>query len=203
MTQYFDPLDYDNLGASISRALDDQPVVGLRDLEVFDGAGVYALYYTGAHPAYLPLAEANRRTPGTWAIYIGKAEAENARKGDPAQAVKPVGDKLFKRIRNHRASIEQATNLSLDDFQVRALAIAPTWIPLAEVVAIRMHNPVWNVLVDGLGNHNPGSGRANGMRPRWDTVHPGRSWAEHLPARPESAADIAQEALGYLKARAR
>ncbi|RKW69932.1 Eco29kI family restriction endonuclease [Galactobacter caseinivorans] len=201
MTDYFDPLDYENLGASIARALDEQPVQDLGSIPRFEGAGVYALYYTGNHAAYSPLAEANREVPGSWAIYIGKAETENARKGDPRQASKPVGAKLYDRIGNHRKSILQATNLEVTDFQVRALAISPTWIPLAEVVAIRIHRPVWNVIVDGLGNHNPGKGREKGVRPRWDTVHPGRTWAHKFEERRETAADIQQDALQYLHAR--
>lgn len=198
MTKHFDPLDYDNLGASIARALDESAVIPLKDLRKFDGAGIYALYYTGDHPAYRLLADANVARTGTWAIYIGKADAESARKGDPEQANKPVGTKLFTRMRNHLASIESAENLNVDDFQFRALAVAPTWIPLAEVIAIRMHNPVWNVLVDGLGNHDPGSGRYKGMRPRWDTIHPGRAWAPKLEKRPESALDIQQDIIQYL-----
>lgn len=199
MTKHFDPLDYDNLGASIARALDERPVESLDGLARFDGAGIYALYYTGGHSAYAELATENQSVPGSWAIYIGKADAENARKGDPDQANKPVGAKLFSRIGKHRKSIEEATNLDPADFQVRALTVAPTWIPLAEVVAIRIHNPVWNVIVDGLGNHDPGSGRYKGVRPRWDTLHPGRAWAPKLPARQESAADIEQDVVQYLR----
>lgn len=199
MTKHFDPLDYDNLGASIARALDERPVEPLDGLARFDGAGIYALYYTGDYPAYADLAAENKAEPGSWALYIGKADAENARKGDPEQANKPVGAKLFNRIGKHRSSIDAATNLDVADFQVRALAVAPTWVPLAEVVAIRLHNPVWNVIVDGLGNHDPGAGRYKGMRPRWDTLHPGRAWAPKLAARPESPADIEQEVTQYLR----
>ncbi|EPD31497.1 Eco29kI family restriction endonuclease [Gleimia europaea] len=201
MVDYFDPLSYENLGASIARALEERPIMSLAHIEPFDGAGIYALYYTGSHVAYEPLSRQNSLVAGTWAIYIGKAEAENARKGDPDQAHLAVGPKLFNRIRGHKRSIEAATNLDVRDFQVRALTIAPTWIPLAEVVAIRLHNPVWNVIVDGLGNHDPGSGRYAGMRPRWDTIHPGRKWADKLQARTESASDIEQEAIEYLRSR--
>lgn len=128
MTDYFDPLSYENLGASIAHALEDSPVVPLPELEVFDGAGIYALYYTGPHPAYRQLAEHNLGAAGTWAIYIGKAEAENARKGDPAQAHLAVGPKLYRHIMNHQKSIAAASNLRIEDFQVRALAVAPTWM---------------------------------------------------------------------------
>lgn len=201
MTEYFDPLDYDNLGASIARALEDRPVVPLPELEPFDGAGIYALYYTGDHKAYNQVAFLNRQVPGTRALYIGKAETENARKGDPQQAHRPVGTKLFDRVKKHKRSIDAAENLSSNDFQVRVLAVAPTWIPLAEVVAIRMHNPVWNVLVDGLGNNDPGRGRYAGMRPRWDTLHPGRAWADRLTDRNENADDIIQDIQQYFSSR--
>ncbi|WP_018119379.1 Eco29kI family restriction endonuclease [Corynebacterium mastitidis] len=195
----FDPLSYDNLGASIARALDDEPVVPLTEIQRFDGAGIYALYYTGDFPAYELLAERNREQPGSWALYIGKAEAENARKGEANQATVTVGTKLFNRVRNHRSSIDAAQNLNAEDFHVRMLAVAPTWIPLAEVVAIRLHRPVWNAIVDGLGNHNPGKGRKDMMRPRWDTLHPGRGWAEKLADRGETAGDIEQDVRRYLR----
>lgn len=196
----FDPLSYENLGESISRALDEQPIEPLSGLKRFDGAGVYALYYTGDFEGYVPLANANRNEPGSWAIYIGKAEAESARKGDPNQTNTIDGPKLFNRIKNHLRSIDQAVNLDPEDFQVRALVVAPTWVPLAEAVAIRLHHPIWNVLVDGLGNHAPGSGRGKGKRPRWDTLHPGRPWADELPDRGETAAEIKLEALHALEA---
>lgn len=199
MINHFDPLDYENLGASIARALEDRPVEPLSNLEMFDGAGIYALYYEGDHPAYAPLAEVNRIEPGAWAIYIGKAEIENSRKGDPNEAHKPVGAKLANRIKNHQKSIELAQNLKIEDFKFRALTVAPTWVPLAEVIAIRKHRPVWNTIVEGLGNHDPGKGRYGGMRPRWDTLHPGRGWAERLTERKENSDDIIQEALNHLR----
>ncbi|MDN8577941.1 Eco29kI family restriction endonuclease [Corynebacterium sanguinis] len=195
----FDPLDYENLGASISRALDEQPVQRLDELETFDGAGVYALYYVGDFPAYAQLSEVNRELPGNWAIYIGKAEAENARKGEPNQAFLQVGPKLYNRIKTHRKSIEQSSNLDVGDFLFRALPVAPTWVPLAEVISIRMHQPVWNKIVDGLGNHDPGKGRRDGMRPRWDTLHPGRPWAEKLAERKESTETIMSEIETFLR----
>ncbi|MBA3946362.1 MAG: Eco29kI family restriction endonuclease, partial [Herpetosiphonaceae bacterium] len=40
---------------------------------------------------------------------------------------------------------------------------------------------VWNVVADGFGNNDPGSGREKGRRSMWDTIHPGRRWATALP----------------------
>ncbi len=203
MTSIFDPLSYENLGASISRALDDQPLVRLDEVSSFDGVGIYALYYVGGFPAYRLLSEANQQTPGSWAIYVGKAEAENARKGDPNQASSLDGPKLYNRIMQHKRSIQSAQNLDSSHFMVRFLTIAPTWVSLAEVIAIRMHKPLWNSIIDGLGNHDPGAGRRQGMRPRWDTLHPGRTWADTLQPRTETADDIMQDAISYLERRER
>ncbi|MDR0670086.1 MAG: Eco29kI family restriction endonuclease [Treponema sp.] len=39
---------------------------------------------------------------------------------------------------------------------------------------------LWNIVVDGFGNHDPGSGRYNQQISSWDTIHPGRNWAKKL-----------------------
>ncbi|ADG97819.1 Restriction endonuclease, type II, Eco29kI [Segniliparus rotundus DSM 44985] len=196
--QAFDPLSYENLGASITRAMDEQPVQSLVGMARFDGAGVYALYYTGGFAPYDKLAQQNRSHPGSWALYVGKAEAETRRKGDPNQTAVLDGPKLFHRIAHHRASIEKTGNLDPDDFQVRFLVLAPTWVPLAEQVGIRIHRPLWNVVVDGFGNHDPGSGRKEGTRSRWDTLHPGREWAAKLRPRLESETRINEDIVQHL-----
>jgi hypothetical protein len=74
-------------------------------------------------------------------------------------------------------------------------------VPLGESAVIRQHRPVWNVIVDGFGNHDPGSGRGKGVRSRWDTLHPGRSWADKYPQRKETASHIVQEIREYLRSR--
>lgn len=199
MSNFFDPLSYENLGASIARALDDQPLELLREFPVFDGAGIYALYYSGDFPAYECMAKINQRKPGAWAIYIGKADADSTRKGNPLAAPQEVGRKLYNRLSKHRQSIEQAENLEVNDFFIRRLVISPTWVPLAESIALRLHHPLWNTLLDGLGNHDPGSGRYQGMKPKWDHVHPGRPWANRLQkARPETPKELADSAARYL-----
>lgn len=195
----FDPLSYENLGASVARALDDQPVFPLSELSQFDGAGVYMLFYSGDFEPYARLSEHNRETPGSWPIYIGKAEAEKSRKGDPNQRDVLDGPKLFKRMNEHRRSIVQAENLDIEDFSCKSLVVAPAWVQLAEIIAIRMHQPLWNSLLDGFGNHAPGSGRASMVRPRWDTLHPGRSWASVLGERAETVDDVIVDVEGYLE----
>jgi hypothetical protein len=56
----------------------------------------------------------------------------------------------------------------------------PVWITLAERFTIDHYKPVWNRCLDGFGDNNPGSGRYNGERSWWDTLHPGRAWADNL-----------------------
>jgi hypothetical protein len=53
---------------------------------------------------------------------------------------------------------------------------------LGESLLIQRHRPVWNSVIDGFGNHDPGAGRRKGAMPSWDTLHPGRSWADKCAA---------------------
>jgi hypothetical protein len=50
------------------------------------------------------------------------------------------------------------------------------------------------LVVDGFGNHDPGTGRRNMKRPRWDILHPGRSWAGRL-----QPAETAKQVIAKLK----
>ena len=195
----FNPLDKMNLAASIEQALSCSEPYPLKGLEKFNGAGIYSLYYTGSFPAYEPLARSNRGNMNA-PIYVGKADAKGKRKGGFLEDAM-AGTTLWKRLSDHAASIESATNLDIDDFMCRFLVVDDLWISLGESLLISKHAPVWNALVDGFGNHNPGKGRLSGMRPRWDTLHPGRAWAEQLPENPTTAEKISIEVLQYLAER--
>lgn len=48
-------------------------------------------------------------------------------------------------------------------------------------------------MIDGFGNHDPGGGRYEGLQPRWDVLHPGRSWAAKCKPRQETAKGISTE----------
>jgi hypothetical protein len=58
--------------------------------------------------------------------------------------------------------------------------VVPVWITLAERFLIDHYLPVWNRCLEGFGDHDPGRGRYQGERSWWDTLHPGRSWADKL-----------------------
>lgn len=99
---------------------------------------------------------------------------------------------LFRRLKDHTKSISQATNLSLVETKCRYLVVVPVWISLAEQFLLNHFRPLWNTVIDGFGNHDPGRGRRNSARPRWDILHPGREWASRL-AITEDRAKILEE----------
>ncbi|MEO6500861.1 MAG: Eco29kI family restriction endonuclease [Jatrophihabitantaceae bacterium] len=207
MTAPYNPLALDNLAASIGAALlvtDPSPLDSIANLR-FPGAGIYALYYVGGFEPYQLMTRAN--IDGEWRqpIYVGKAVPKGARKGlvKPAQVMaRPVESvSLASRLKQHRTSVVAAENLNIEDFWCRWLVIEPIWIPLGESLLINDYMPVWNTVVDGFGNHDPGAGRRVGMRSRWDVLHPGRSYVVRLGLRVETADHISQEAAEYLRAR--
>lgn len=91
-----------------------------------------------------------------------------------------------------------ASNLDIKDFSCRFLVVDDIWISLAESLLIERFQPVWNRVLDGLGNHDPGKGRYNGMMPQWDCLHPGRKWAERLQPCPNTAEQLEQRVVEYL-----
>lgn len=192
----FNPLDKTNLGASVADALLARPALPLGDLPPFHGAGVYALYYTGKFKPYEPLAQRNRSERFGAPIYVGKAVPAGSRKGGVLDA-RP-GKVLFNRLAEHAESLCLASNLDIKDFFCRFLVVDDIWIPLGESLLIARHSPLWNSLIDGFGNHDPGSGRHAGMRPRWDVIHPGRPWAARCRDRDESAKDIERDVASFL-----
>lgn len=192
----FNPLDKKHLGESVGQAMLKRPIVPLADLSEFRGAGIYAIYYSGAFPAYEALSSlsAEKNWPP---IYVGKAVPPGARKGLVSTSTK--GSPLFKRLIEHKKSIEAAANLALEDFHCRFLVVDDIWIPLGESLLIAKFGPLWNQVIDGFGNHDPGAGRYNGLVPRWDVLHPGRAWAEKLKARAETALQIETEIINHLE----
>lgn len=174
----FNPLDKKNLGESVAEALLLQPVHELPPAP-FIGAGIYAIYYTGGFPDYVEIAKKNRKDKYGWPIYVGKAVPAGARKGGFGLDG-DSGQVLYRRLVEHATSIQQAENLDIKDFACRYLVVDDIWIPLAESMLIEMFSPLWNQVIEGFGNHDPGSGRYNQQKSPWDVLHPGRPWASRL-----------------------
>lgn len=193
----YNPLDKRNLGASVAEALLGRKARPLKGLPSFYGAGIYAIYYSGAFPAYRRISEQNKGEAPIMPIYVGKAIPAGGRKG----TVAPEGTKsraLLLRLREHAESVGATENLRLEDFLCRFLVVDDIWIPLGESLLIAKFAPIWNTLIDGFGNHDPGGGRYKGMRPKWDVLHPGRGWAEKCQPRLETAKQIAREIEAHL-----
>lgn len=202
MTEVYNPLDKMNLGKSVADALLARPVEPLDAVAPFEGAGIYVLYYRGSHPAYATIARANAEA-ANWPIYIGKAIPSGGRKGASLSA-SARGTSLYKRLTEHRESIRDveagSATLRVADFEVRHLIVDDIWIPLGESLLIASFRPVWNIALDGFGNHNPGAGRYSGLRPLWDHLHPGRAWAERCAQRSETLEEVAAKITDFLEA---
>ena len=196
----FNPLDKKNLGASVAEALLRSAVHPLGKLPNFEGAGVYAIYYCGTFPAYSKLSESNR-VEKTVPIYVGKAVPAGARKGGGVGGASSTGKALVGRLKDHAKSIDAVNDLDIKHFFCRYLVVDDIWIPLGESLLIARFSPLWNTLVDGFGNHTPGKGRFEGMRPRWDVLHPGRAWADKCAERSETFEDIVRDVETYLRER--
>lgn len=195
----FNPLDKKNLGASVAEALVSQPVHALGSLKSFMGTGIYAIYYHGNFEAYGVISEPNKKNKAepVIPIYVGKAVPQGARKGKVM--VDPTRSKaLFSRLTEHAESVQATNTLSIDDFSCRYLVVDEIWIPLGESLMITKFSPLWNLFVEGFGNHDPGKGRYEGLRPRWDLIHPGRGWAEKCKARPETPEEVLRDIRTHL-----
>lgn len=198
----FNPLNRENLAASVAEALLESDPKPLGDLAPFFGVGIYAIYYTGDFPAYDWISRSNR--DGQWLapIYVGKAVPKGARKGNPLRQAGANQRELSGRLKEHADSIRVATStLRIEDFHARYLVVEDIWIPLAEALMITHFAPIWNNPVEGFGNHDPGAGRYEGLRPRWDVLHPGRPWAVKCRERSEIQSTIASEVSAILAAR--
>lgn len=192
----FNPLDKKNLGASVAEALLAGEIHPLGSVPDFLGAGIYVIYYSGPFSAYDELARRNKDAKPTAPIYVGKAVPAGARKGGGTDV---LGKPLFSRLSEHAESIKMVSNLAIGDFSCRYLVVDDIWIPLGESLLIARYSPVWNVLLDGFGNHDPGSGRYNGLCPRWDVLHPGRAWAAKCRPRSERDIDISRDVETFLR----
>ena len=191
----YNPLDKRHLGESVCEALLRRPVQQLPPEGRVVGAGGYAIYYAGSFPLYSAIAARNREQRWEAPIYVGKAIPPGGRKGGVGVADSPV---LSGRLQEHAESVRQATNLDLADFACRFLIVDDIWIPLGESLLIQQFEPVWNIALDGFGNHDPGSGRHKQQRSPWDVLHPGRPWAERLQPNRRSLDEIVREVGSFI-----
>ncbi len=150
---------------------DKQPLTSLADTRA-PGAGVYAIYYHGEdHKAYAPVS--CTETP----IYVGKADPD-----EPfADSAERQGFALHNRLKEHARSIARASNLSMADFYFRSAVVQSGMQAAVEAFMIQLFKPIWNKEMKvcyGIGKHGDSAETRKNKRSPWDTMHPGRSWAD-------------------------
>jgi len=187
---FFDPTEPRLIGHFVALALIAQDRRPLANVSKSYGSGVYAIYYTGDADIYAPIS--GTETP----IYVGKA--------DPPAHAKSVTEQLTKltdRLAEHRKNIDKVAGIELADFECRALAVQSGYQASAEIHLIRLFEPIWNNesrILFGLGKHGDASTtRANNKSP-WDTIHPGRAWAQRSPEA-KTIAEISAEVAAHFE----
>lgn len=162
------------------RFFNGTPVIALPPPDKFHGTGVYAIYYIGGSDLYQPVSERNRME-FSMPIYVGKAVPQGWRQSRVVNKAEKKTYELYRRLREHNRSVQQVANLEEEDFMCRFMILEnaeSNLIGTVEAALIRYYRPIWNSLIDGFGNHDPGKGRYNQAKSDWDVIHPGRSWAE-------------------------
>jgi hypothetical protein len=164
----------------------------------FIGGGVYALYYLGEYELYSPLSKLNHEDC-KYPIYVGKTVPPGWRTGRVSSSTTPD---LHQRLREHNRSLEQVENLKVDEFQCRFMILNDVESDLVvpvEASLIRQYRPLWNMVVDGFGNHDPGKGRYNQAKSEWDILHHGRLWADRLTGAAPDMEEIISKVKTYLR----
>jgi hypothetical protein len=192
----FDPLSVENVGVTLAVELVEQPIHPLPPPGTpFLGAGVYAIYYCGKHPAYSGLINLDGGAGGTrYPVYIGSAVRENAKQGFNPRATTQA--RIWMRLINHSESIRDVQqagldpHLRLEDFRCRFLVLNDAHITLAESVLIATFRPAWNGM--GFGSKVVGGERMTGRPSLWDSLHPGRG------GRPAGTVERGQKALAKI-----
>jgi len=168
----FDPSAPNTAGRVVALTLVAQTRHPLSAIPDFYGAGVYAIYYRGSMSAYRALTNTDHP------IYVGQAAPD-----DPAaKDAVGQGTKLSARLKEHARNIGKATTtLNIHDFDCRFLIVQSGFQTSAENYLINFFKPVWNSetkVCFGLGKHGDSSSTRANKRSPWDTLHPGRSWAD-------------------------
>ncbi len=163
--------------------------------DTFLGTGVYALYYTGQNPLYQRYAELNRLAYN-YPIYIGKAVPKGWRQARISDSTINQSRELYNRLREHTRSITVGADLSIEEFMCRFVIFedeSSDMISTIEAALIKLSQPLWNVALDGFGNHDPGRGRYEQAKSDWDIIHPGRLWAERCNGNPKNESAILEK----------
>ncbi len=182
------------------RFFNGTPVHTLPPPDSFYGTGVYAIYYIGKIEPYQKYGELNRLSY-SFPIYVGKAVPRGWRQSRISDSPNSQSRKLISRLREHGRSIE-AGGLILSDFTCRFVIFesdGSDMISTIEAALIKIHRPLWNVALDGFGNHTPGTGRFQQAMSDWDVIHLGRQWAAQCTGNHKNKEQILQNIELYFE----
>ncbi|MCI5220982.1 MAG: Eco29kI family restriction endonuclease [Candidatus Electrothrix sp. LOE2] len=172
--------DFEEIIKDTIRFFNGTPVLSIPAPERFHGTGVYAIYCTAQEGIYRDFHRINR-TAYNIPIYIGKAVPKGWRTGRSDPPADSGTYELNNRIREHGKNLQLGEGLRSRDFHARFMILEGAesdLIGTVEAALIRKYQPLWNTLLDGFGNHDPGSGRYEQAMSDWDVCHPGRLWAK-------------------------
>ena len=192
--------DFDAIIKDTIRFSNGTPVHSIPIPRRFSGTGVYALYCIAQSGIYSKFHKVNR-TAFTMPIYIGKAVPKGWRQARQLSAKNAKSYELYNRIYEHSHSINIAEGLERSDFFCRFMILEgreSDLIGTVEAALIRKYQPIWNTLIDGFGNHDPGKGRYQQAKSDWDVCHPRRAWAERCQGIPANREDLFQSIENFL-----
>jgi hypothetical protein len=168
------------------------PTYPLTFSERFHGVGVYGIYCQAKSGIYHPFSRLNQANY-QYPIDIGKAVPKGWRQARQNIASSTKQYELHHRLREHYRSITMAQNLDVSDYFFRFILLEGQerdLISTIEAALIRQYTPLWNTVIDGFGNHDPGRGRYAQAKSDWDVCHPGRVWADRCQGIPHSQNDL-------------
>lgn len=195
----FDPANPDTAGRLVALALMAQERVPIERIARTYGSGVYAIYYSGDHPAYRTVSKTE--TP----IYVGKADPKQA----DARTAREQGPQLYGRLADHRRMIRTVGSyavklhlpdpLRIEDFECRRLVCATNAQLVAERHLISMFKPIWNNEIGicwGISKHGDAAKTRANKRSPWDVMHPGRAWAMSEDLEDKMSPDLIFQRIG-------
>ncbi|MCK6512132.1 Eco29kI family restriction endonuclease [Myxococcota bacterium] len=192
--------DFEEIVKDTIRFFNGTPVLSIPVPERFHGTGVYAIYCITKVGLYKDFHEINRtsyRVP----IYIGKAVPKGWRQARTLSSEDELSYELHNRIREHGRSLD-ASELNRANFRCRFMILEGAesdLIGTVEAALIRNYLPLWNTLIDGFGNHDPGSGRYEQAKSDWDVCHPGRPWAERCQGKHNDKDELIEKINSFMK----
>lgn len=182
------------------RAFNGTPVCALPPPR-FAGSGVYAIYCTAKTGLYERYGNKVNRMGYNVPIYVGKAVPQGWRQSRTAGIDTDKGNSLRGRLLHHSKTITAAENLDLKDFACRFMIFSGASVDMiaaVEASLIAEYTPLWNTVIDGFGNNDPGARRMGGVVPKWHILHKGVKWASQMTGQRANVRTIQKSVMDYM-----